>query len=62
MKQIDIHDLDKISYLAEDPEDKKVFAYIYNKQIRKKESGAVSTGNHFNHFGSNCELERVHQV
>ena len=43
MKQIDIHDLDKISYLAEDPEEKKVFGYIYNKTIRNKDSGKTTT-------------------
>ena len=43
MKQIDIHDLDKVSYLAEDPEEKKTFGYIYNKTIRNKASGKSTT-------------------
>ena len=43
MKQIDIHDIDKISYLAEDPDNKKVFCYIYNKQLLNKENGKSTT-------------------
>ena len=37
MKQIDVHDIDKISYLAEDPDNKKVFCYYssYCKLILK---------------------------
>lgn len=42
LRVIDNHDLDKISYLTQDVDERNVFAYIYNKQILNKEKGTSS--------------------
>ena len=42
LRVIDNHDLDKISYLTQDMDERNVFAYIYNKQILNKEKGTSS--------------------